>query len=42
MDKPELLLEFDSIKISKQNRLHHSSDRIEALKRSKSRQLARL
>jgi hypothetical protein len=42
MDKPVLLLEFDSMKISKQNRLQRLSDRIEVLKKSKSWQLARL
>lgn len=42
MDKPVLLLEFDSMKISKQNRLQRLSDRIEALKKSKSWPLARL
>jgi hypothetical protein len=42
IDKPELLLEFDSAKISKQNRPSHSSDRIEVLETSKSWQLARL
>ena len=42
IDKPELLLEFDSVKISKQNRPSHSNDRIEVLESSKSWQLARL
>lgn len=42
INKPELLLEFDSVKISKQNRPSHSSDRIEVLESSKSWQLARL
>ena len=42
IDKPELLLEFDNTKSSKQNRPSHSNDRIEALESSKTWQQARL
>jgi len=42
IDKPELLLEFDNAKSSKQNRPSHSNDRIEILESSKTWQIARL
>jgi predicted nucleotidyltransferase component of viral defense system len=42
IDKPELLLEFDNVKSSKENRPSHSNDRIEVLESSKTWQLARL
>jgi hypothetical protein len=42
LDKPELLLEFDTIKSSKQNSPSHSNDRIEILESSKTWQMARL
>lgn len=42
IDKPELLLEFDNSKSSKQNRPSHSNDRIEILESSKTWQMARL
>lgn len=42
IDKPELLLEFDNTKSSKQNRPSHSNDRIEVLENSKTWQQARL
>lgn len=42
IDKPELLLEFDNAKSSKQNRPSHSNDRIEILESSKTWQMARL
>lgn len=35
IDKPELLLEFDNVKLSKQNSPSHSNDRIEILESSK-------
>ena len=35
IDKPELLLEFDNVKSSKQNRPSHSNDRIEIVEGSK-------
>jgi predicted nucleotidyltransferase component of viral defense system len=40
--KPELLLEFDNAKSSKQNRPSHSNDRIDILESSKTWQMARL
>lgn len=42
LDKPELLLEFDIIKSSKQNSPSHSNDRIEILENCKNWQMARL
>jgi predicted nucleotidyltransferase component of viral defense system len=42
IDKPELLLEFDNAKSSKQNRPSHSNDRIEIVESSKTWQMARL
>lgn len=42
IDEPELLLEFDNTKSSKQNRPSHSNDRIEVLESSKTWQQARL
>jgi hypothetical protein len=42
IDKPELLLEFDSVKISKNNKPSHSNDRIDILESSKTWQIARL
>ncbi len=42
IDKPELLLEFDSMKSSKQNRPSHSNDKIEIQENSKTWQMARL
>lgn len=42
IDKPELLLEFDNPKSSKQNRPSHSNDRIEIVESSKTWPMARL
>jgi len=42
IDNPELLLEFDNAKSSKQNRPSHSNDRIEILESSKTWQMSRL
>jgi len=42
IDKPELLLEFDKEKSSKENRPSHSNNRIEVLESSKTWQMARL
>jgi len=42
IDKPELLLEFDTIKSPKQNRPSHSNDRIEIAGGSKTWQMSRL
>jgi len=42
IDKPELLLEFDTVKSSNQNRPSHSNDRIDILESSKTWQMSRL
>ena len=42
IDKPELLLEFDSVQISKSNKPSHSNDRIDVVESSKTWQIARL
>lgn len=42
IDNPELLLEFDNVNSSKQNKPSHSNDRIQVLESSKTWQLARL